>query len=84
LNGPCAIVSTFRLRQEFYGLPTNASLLAARLEKECVHELGHTLGIQHCVNYERVMASSHAIELLDLKMRSFCSECRGRVLDIRK
>jgi len=84
LNGRCAVVSTSRLRQEFYGLPANASLLVERLVKESVHELGHTLGISHCVNYECVMASSHAVELIDLKQRSFCRACRARALAFRK
>jgi len=82
LNGRCAVVSTFRLRQEFYGLPANASLLVERMEKESVHELGHTLGIPHYFNYECVMASSHAVELIDLKQRSFCRACVGRTLGI--
>ena len=78
LNGPCAVVSTFRLRQEFYGLPADPSLLAERLEKESVHELGHTLGLPHCVDFDCAMASSHAVERIDLKKRNLCLECRQR------
>src|SRR5271169_6267429 len=43
MGGPCALVSRHRLRQEFYGLAPDESLLAQRLLKESVHELGHTL-----------------------------------------
>jgi archaemetzincin len=79
LHGACALVSTFRLRQEFYGLPADLELLKERLLKESAHELGHTLGIAHCDDYNCVMAPSHGIEWIDLKKRSFCPLCRMRM-----
>jgi archaemetzincin len=80
LDGRCALVSYHRLREEFYGLPPNDELLRARLLKESVHELGHTFGLRHCDYWECVMASSHAVERLDLKGAELCSACRARVL----
>ncbi|HYL45790.1 MAG TPA: archaemetzincin [Candidatus Limnocylindrales bacterium] len=79
LRGSCAVISTFRLRQEFYGLPADEDLLARRTIKEAVHELGHTLGIPHCEDYNCVMAPSHAVEWIDLKKASFCEACRAVV-----
>jgi len=79
LEGRCAVVSTCRLRQEFYGLPPDAGLESARLLKETVHELGHTFGLAHCDKYECVMAPSHAVEWIDLKGSKFCPACRRRV-----
>jgi archaemetzincin len=79
LNGACAVVSTFRLRQEFYGLPANLELLHERLLKESAHELGHTLGMPHCDDYNCVMAPSHGVEWIDLKKSSFCQSCRMRM-----
>jgi len=76
LEGPCALVSYHRLREEFYGLPAQESLLEERLVKEAVHELGHTYGLRHCLNWECVMASSHAVEVLDVKSAEFCGGCR--------
>lgn len=81
MNGPCAVVSTFRLRQEFYGLPADSALLQSRLIKEAVHELGHTLGIAHCDDYTCVMAPSHAVEWIDLKKPGFCEACRAATLE---
>jgi archaemetzincin len=81
LGGACAVVSAHRLMQEFYGLPPHPDLLRARLLKEAVHELGHTLSLAHCDDYECVMASSHAVERIDLKSTAFCPDCRSKIFD---
>jgi archaemetzincin len=78
LNGGCAIVSTHRLRQSFYGLPDDPVLERQRLLKEAVHELGHTFGLSHCEDYRCVMAPSHSVEWIDLKGAQFCRECSLR------
>jgi archaemetzincin len=75
LDGHSALVSFHRLREEFYGLPANGSLLAERLVKEAVHELGHTFGLRHCLDWRCVMSSSHGVELLDVKGEEFCGPC---------
>jgi archaemetzincin len=79
IAGPCAVVSAFRLRQEFYGLERDEDLLRERLLKECVHELGHTLDLRHCQDYRCAMASSHAVEWIDLRESTLCDSCRSRV-----
>jgi len=76
LAGPCAVVSLHRLREEFYGLPARAEVLALRLLKESLHELGHTFGLRHCRDWSCVMASTHAVERLDVKNAAFCLACR--------
>lgn len=79
LGGPCAIVSSFRLRQEFYGLDRDDGLLRQRLLKECIHELGHTLDLRHCQDYRCTMASSHAVEWIDLRESTLCPSCRTQL-----
>ena len=79
MAGPCAVVSIYRLRQEFYGLGVDAKLLSQRLLKECIHELGHTLELRHCQDYSCVMASAHAVEWIDLREDSFCQSCRLQI-----
>ena len=81
VGGTCAVVSLHRLRQEFYGLPADRKLLRARLLKEAVHELGHTLNLTHCDDYQCVMASSHAVEWIDLKESRLCPDCHARIFE---
>jgi archaemetzincin len=79
LAGPCALVSLHRLREDFYGLPPRTGILEQRLLKEALHELGHTFGLRHCRDWSCVMASTHAVERLDLKNPAFCPACRKAV-----
>jgi archaemetzincin len=79
MGGPCAVVSAHRLRQEFYGLPADRRLFRQRLIKEAVHEVGHTLNLTHCDDYRCAMASSHAVEWIDLKESALCTTCQGTV-----
>lgn len=79
VSGPCAVVSGHRLREEFYGLPADATKLDARLLIEALHEIGHTQGLRHCQDWSCAMASSHSIELLDLKQAGYCAECAARM-----
>jgi archaemetzincin len=80
LGGPSAVVSYHRLQQQFYGLPEDMDLLANRLLVESVHELGHTLRLTHCHDYQCAMAPSHAVEWIDIKDSGFCEDCLARVV----
>lgn len=77
LNGAVAIVSLARLRQEFYSMPANGSLLLSRVAKEVTHELGHTLGLIHCVDIACPMSLSPSIRQVDSKGSEFCESCRS-------
>ena len=78
MGGSAAIVSYHRLTQEFYGLPPDLDLLANRLLIESVHELGHTLRLTHCDDFQCAMAPSHAVEYIDIKDSGFCEDCLVR------
>jgi archaemetzincin len=80
LGGPGALLSTFRLRAEFYGLPADQDRLMDRTIKEAVHELGHTFGLAHCHEPDCVMNSSTYVEEVDLKADWYCPECEERVI----
>lgn len=83
VGGQCAVVSYHRLQQEFYGLRGDRDLLAERLLTESIHELGHTLRLTHCTDHRCVMASSHAVEWIDIKAHTFCAACAHRAVFAR-
>lgn len=81
LHGPGALLSTFRLRNSFYGLPENPTLFESRVKKEIVHELGHTFGLVHCFDPVCVMRPSTYVEDVDQKSHEFCDLCRHQVME---
>lgn len=79
LDGPVAIVSLCRLRQEFYGLPARDDLLRERLTKEVLHEMGHTFGLVHCSEQSCAMSLSTHIAMVDRKTEQYCSRCGSQL-----
>lgn len=77
LGGRLALFSTFRLRNERYGLPPNQALLHARAAKEAIHEVGHTFGHKHCRDPECVMRFSQSVGHIDVKRPALCRSCRA-------
>ncbi len=75
-----AIISLYRLRQEYYGLEPDEALFLQRATKEIVHELGHTCGLGHCQNNRCVMHFSNSLADTDLKEAHFCSMCRPKII----
>lgn len=75
VNGPVAVISLDRLRQEFYQLPGNDAVFLHRVMKEAVHEVGHTFGLIHCPDQRCAMSLSNAIQQVDKKSDELCSDC---------
>jgi len=73
-----AVVSTHRLRPEFYGETADENLLFQRTLKESVHEIGHAIGLKHCYNARCAMHYSNSIFETDTKMPHFCDACERR------
>ncbi|MFQ5999118.1 MAG: archaemetzincin family Zn-dependent metalloprotease [Candidatus Bathyarchaeia archaeon] len=74
-RGKIAVVSVKRLKSG----EANSDLFSSRLRKEAVHELGHTMGFEHCADASCVMYFSNFLEDTDFKKDIFCSDCSHRV-----
>ena len=75
IDGYCAVISLHRLRPQFYHEPANPELLMDRVEKTVLHELGHSMGLTHCLDRRCVMYSSTRIADTDQKNSRFCPTC---------
>ena len=81
IDGDVCVISTHRLRPEFYGQPPNSKIFVDRTVKEAVHELGHSFGLMHCPNSLCVMHFSNHILDTDRKSKNFCERCESYILE---
>ncbi len=72
----CLLVSTARLKPEFYKEHSNAFVLRDRAVKEVMHEIGHHIGLDHCIHNFCVMSFSPSARDVDAKQKDFCKGCR--------
>jgi len=79
LGGNAGIISTYRLRNEFYGMPGNDDIFFKRLNKTIIHELGHMFGLTHCHTMNCVMRSATYIEDIDQKEEYLCQSCQDAI-----
>lgn len=83
LGGRAALVSIRRLGGPDGGTGPR-SLLAERLRKEAVHELGHAFGLVHCGNAGCAMSRSAGVHEIDMKGEGLCPDCRLLCAETRR
>ena len=77
LGQKSCVVSDFRLHKKGAATPTE------RLCRVAVHEIGHTLGLDHCPTPKCTMSDARgALKTVD-EETGFCALCRRRVKAIR-
>lgn len=83
LDGNGSVISTYRLQTASDGgisARSASEIFQDRVRKEVVHEVGHTMGLEHCDNNRCVMNFSPTVREVDVKEEHLCGSCQRTVL----
>jgi archaemetzincin len=77
IDGASSVISLFRCRKRARG----AAHARERLAKVAVHEVGHTLGLDHCPNRGCLMEDAQGQVATCDREYDFCARCRKLLAD---
>jgi archaemetzincin len=80
IDGKTSVISTYRMRRKWEG-GAPEPVVRARLAKISLHELGHTLGLDHCPNKGCIMEDGHGtVKTVDAET-VLCPRCEKLFAD---
>jgi archaemetzincin len=77
--GKTCVVSTFRMNRA--EVKVSHEKFLERLEKVCIHEVGHNLGLPHCTRNDKCLMNdaNGTIAQVDKETLNFCDYCRSKI-----
>ncbi len=78
IDGKSCVLSTFRMRRAWDHGGADEPTVRSRLWKTAVHEVGHTLGLEHCPTKGCVMEDGHGTVATTDNETNLCPSCAAR------
>lgn len=74
--GKTCVISTHRIKSK-----TNEKNFYDRFKKVCLHEIGHNLGIPHCVSNKKCLMNDAkgTVKTIDKEDVTICGDCRKKI-----
>lgn len=75
LDGRCSVISTYRMRRRWENGGAREGVVRERLWKIAIHELGHTLGLDHCPRPGCIMEDGQGTVKTVDRDSALCASC---------